>query len=205
MLMNIAGQAGWIAAFPALLYVMVVLTSRAYVVLFAPALLYCLYRMVNQVGYFLWAFRMRRILRQYPWQILQEVPRSLFRHPEARDQGAWLEFRNPAVPEQKVPLVFIRRQRAHWWLKRIGHARTKPDLRSQIEPVWFAGDPRFLGVIAAPGSAGTQPKRLHVLFQRSVFDRRCAPESWQADSVDIERARRAGALNLGAAARPRTR
>ncbi|RMB81181.1 hypothetical protein CTZ28_35955 [Streptomyces shenzhenensis] len=202
MAMTIAGQAGWIAAFPALLYVMVVFTSPAWVVIFAPIILYSLYRMVNQAGYFPWAFRMRRILRQYPWRVLQDVPRSLSQHPEARDKGAWLEFRNPAAPGQKVPLVFVRRQRAHWWLKRIGHARTKPDLKSQIEPVWFAGDPRFLGVIAAPGRGGKEPRRLHVLFQRPVFDRRRAPESWEADSADIERARRAGALYLDDAVQP---
>ncbi|MFE0508481.1 hypothetical protein [Streptomyces sp. NPDC058964] len=196
MVMNVVGQIGWIVAFPGLLYVIIVFTSRAYVVIFTPFILYSLYRVINQIGHFSWAFRMRRILQQYPWRILAEVPRGLAKHPEVREEGAWLEFPNPLNSEQGVPLVFIRHQRAHWWLKRIGHARTSPELKAQIEPVWFAGDPRFLGVIAAPGRSGKVPKRFHVLYQRSVFDSRCRAQSWGADSVDIERARRAGALYL---------
>lgn len=196
MAMNVVGQVGWIAAFPGLLYVMVVFTSPVYVIVFAPAMLYALYRAVTQIGYFTWARRMRGILAQYPWQVLESVPRGLGKHPEARDDGVWLEFRNPAVPEQRIPLVFIRHQRAHWWAKRIGHSRTKAELKAQIEPIWFAGDPRFLAVIGAPGRGGKAPKRLHVLHQRPVFDSRCVAELWGATPEDIERARRAGALYL---------
>lgn len=199
MLMNVASQIFWIAAFPGSLYAMVVFTSSAYVIAFAPFMLYSMYRAFIQMGYFPWALRMRRILREYPWQVLQGVPRSLARHPEASDEGAWLEFVNPVNAEQRIPMVFIRHQRAHWWLKRIRHNRTKRELKAQIEPLWFAGDPRFLGVIAAADRVGTSPRRLHVLYQRSVFDSRRVAVTWDADAEDLQRARRAGALNLGSA------
>jgi len=198
MTMNVVGQVVWIAVYPGVLYVMVVFTSRAFVPVFTPFLLYSFYRFFVQLTYFPWALRMRRILREYPWQVLEGVPSGLGRYPGARDDGIWFEFRNPVSPDERIPLVFIKHQRAYWWMKRMDGPRTKPERRAQIEPLWFAGDPRFLAVIAAPGRDGKAPKRLHVLYQRSVFDRRCAPQSWGAGAgaADVERARRAGALQL---------
>jgi hypothetical protein len=202
MMMNVAGQVFWTAAYPGLFYVMVVFTSQAFVFAFLPFILYSLYRSLIQLTYFPWALRMRRILREYPWQVLEGVPSGLGKYPGARDDGIWFEFRNPANPDEKIPLVFIKHQRQHWWLKRMDGPRTKPEQRAQIEPLWFAGDPRFLGVIAAPGRGGKAPKRLHVLYQRPVFDSRLVPESWGADTADIESARRAGARYLDNAPQP---
>ncbi|MCX4990580.1 MULTISPECIES: hypothetical protein [unclassified Streptomyces] len=199
MLMNVIGQAGWVAAFPGLLYVMVVFTSQAYVLIFVPFLLYSLYRAVTQISYFSWAARMRCILQQYPWQIMKEIPRGLAKHPEATDEAAWFEFRDPDHRERKVPLLFIRHQRAHWWLKRIGNVRTKPALKAEIEPLWFAGDPRFLGVIAASTAGADEPRRLHVLYQRPVFDSRRPLDTRGAGIADVDRARRAGARYLDGA------
>ncbi|TLS42921.1 hypothetical protein FE633_28410 [Streptomyces montanus] len=202
MTTNVVGQVAWIVLYPGLFYVMVVFTSQAYVLVFVPFILYSLYRFFVQFTYFPWALRMRRILREYPWQVLDAVPSGLGKYPGARDDGIWFEFRNPADPGEKIPLVFIKHQRSYWWLKRMDGPRTKPERRAQIEPLWFAGDPRFLGVIAAPGRGGKAPKRLHVLYQRPVFDSRCASESWGADTADIERARRAGARYLDNAPQP---
>ncbi|MGW3818570.1 hypothetical protein [Streptomyces sp. NPDC005046] len=196
MLMNVTGQVGWVTAFPGTLYVLVVFTSQTYVLIFVPFLLYSLYRAVLQIGYFSWATRMRGILRQYPWQILKEVPRGLAKHPDATDEAAWFEFRDPDHRERKVPLVFIRHQRAHWWLKRIGNVKTKPALKAEIEPLWFAGDPRFLGVVAASGADANEPKRLHVLYQRPVFDSRRTLDTRGAGTADLDRARSAGARYL---------
>ncbi|MFE9808096.1 hypothetical protein ACFYRN_05860 [Streptomyces sp. NPDC005227] len=204
MLMNSIGLAGWVVAFPGLLYVMVVLTSQAYVLIFIPFLLYSLYRAVTQLGYFGWAARIRSILQEYPWQVLEEVPRGLAKHPDVVEEAAWIEFRDPDYPDRKVPLCFLRHQRAHWWLKRIGNVRTKPGLKEEIEPLWFAGDPRFLGVIAASGPGTQEPKRLHVLYQRFVFDNRRTPDTWDAEVVDMDRARRAGARYLHDAIQPST-
>ncbi|MEW2161833.1 hypothetical protein AB0912_02370 [Streptomyces sp. NPDC007084] len=161
--------------------------------IFMPYFLYGLYRVFVQLACFPWAFRMRRILREYPWSILKDVPRGLKRHPEAGDDGMWFEFRNPRNPGEKVPLVFIRHHRSHWWLRRIGGPRTEPQLKAEIEPLWFSGDPRFMGVVAAPSRDGNAPVRLHVLYQRTAFGRTSAGPAWAADPEDVERARRAGA------------
>ncbi|WP_405772784.1 hypothetical protein [Streptomyces sp. NBC_01538] len=203
MAMNVIGQIGWTVAYPGLFYVMVVFTSQAFVFIFLPFILYSLYRFVVQFTYFSWAFRMRRVLQTYPWQLLKSVPSGLGKYPDARDDGMWFEFRNPDNHEEKIPLVFIKHQRSYWWLKRLDGPRTKPHRRTQIEPLWFAGDPRFLAVVAASDRGGEAPKRLHMLYQRAAFDRRCTPEAWGATSVDIEQARRAGAQQLGSTSQPR--
>ncbi|GAB2443520.1 hypothetical protein GCM10027162_43380 [Streptomyces incanus] len=75
-----------------------------------------------------------------------------------------------------------------------GGPRTKPALKAQLEPLWFAGDPRFLGVVAVSSRDGKAPRRLHFLYQPSAFDERAPRRSWEgADPADLERARRAGA------------
>lgn len=194
MAMNVVGLVGWIATWVVLLAVLAVYLSPGYVPLLLPFMMVAFYRSCTQLAYFPWAVRMRRILRQYPWQVLYGVRRGLGEHPGAQEKGPWLEFSNPAKPEEKIPLVFLRTMRRYWWTKRIGGSRTKPELKAQIEPLWFAGDSRFLGVIAAPGREGKAPKCMYVLHQRSALDRRIAPRNWDADAMDVERARRAGAL-----------
>ncbi|MET8134990.1 hypothetical protein ABZV24_24095 [Streptomyces sp. NPDC005251] len=84
--------------------------------------------------------------------------------------------------------------RTFWWMRRFGTARTKPELKAQIEPLWFAGDPRFIAVIAAAGRKGEAPKRLHLLYQRTATGRRgIEPTDWNASPAALERARRSGA------------
>ncbi|MEV2235570.1 hypothetical protein AB0H69_44440 [Streptomyces phaeochromogenes] len=201
MAMNVVGLLGWSGSWVALLGISTY-TPNWVVWIFMPYFIYGFYRFFNQLTYFPWALRMRSILREYPWQILEGVPSGLGKYPGARDDGIWFEFRDPADPDEEIPLVFIKHQRSYWWLKRMDGPRTKPGRRAQIEPLWFAGDPRFLGVIAAPGRGGKAPKRLHVLYQRPVFDSRCAPQTWGADVADIERAQRAGARYLNNAPQP---
>lgn len=203
MAMNVLGLCGWPAGWIVLLAVSTY-TPNWVVWLFMPYFLYAFYRFFNQLTYFPAAFRMRRVLREYPWQVLHGVPSGLGRHPAARDDGIWFEFQNPARPEESIPLVFIKHQRSYWWLRRMDGPRAKAHRRTQIEPLWFAGDPRFLAVVAAPGHNGASPKRLHLLYQRPVFDVRCAPESWGASPEDIDRARRAGAMNLDTTPQPQT-
>ncbi|MFF4251487.1 hypothetical protein ACFY1L_09785 [Streptomyces sp. NPDC001663] len=192
-----AGLLGWPGGWIALLGISTY-TPNWVVWIFMPYFIYGFYRFFNQLTYFPWAFRMRRVLREYPWQLLEGVPSGLGKHPEARDDGIWFEFQNPANPKEKIPLVFIKHQRSYWWMKRLDGPRTKPHRRAQIEPLWFAGDPRFLSVVAAPGRGGKAPKRFHMLYQRPAFDSRCAPESWGATPADLEHASRAGARNLDA-------
>ncbi|MFJ3302730.1 hypothetical protein ACIPSA_06370 [Streptomyces sp. NPDC086549] len=196
MIMNVLGLVGWPAGWIALLGISAYTPNWA-VWVFMPYFLYGFYRFFNQLTYFPRGLRMRRVLREYPWQILEEVPSGLGKYPGAHDDGMWFEFRNPADLDEKIPLVFIKHQRSYWWLRRLEGPRTKPERRAQIEPLWFAGDPRFLAVVAAPKRSGKAPRRLHLLYQRPVFDRRCAPETWGAGAADIERARRAGAPYSG--------
>lgn len=203
MTMNVLGQIGWTVAYPGLFYILIVFTSQAFVFLFLPFILYSLYRFVVQITYFPAALRMRRILQTYPWRLLKTVPSGLGKHPNAEDDGMWFEFRNPSNSEEKIPMVFIKHQRSHWWLKRLDGPRTKPHRRAEIEPLWFAGDPRFLAVVAASDRGGEAPKRLHMLYQRPVFDSRRTLETWDANSVDIEQARRAGAQYLDSTSQPR--
>ncbi|MEU0780188.1 hypothetical protein ABZ341_01260 [Streptomyces sp. NPDC006173] len=158
-----------------------------------PYFLYGFYRVFVQLSYFPWAFRMRRIFKEYPWSIFTDIPRGLGKHPQASDDGMWFEFRNPDNLDEKVPLVFIKHQRSHWWMKRIGGPRTKAALKAEVEPVWFSGDPRFVGVVAAPSKDGCLPARLHVLYQHAAFGRSSVTPAWTVKVEDVERARCAGA------------
>lgn len=170
----------------------------------AVLMLYVLYRILIQLKDNIpGALRMVRVLQQYPWQIVEGLPRGLGKHPEAQDDGMWFELRNPERMDERIPLVFIKHHRSRWWMKRIGGPRTDPSLKSQIEPLWFAGDPRFLAVVAAPGRNPKSPKRLHFLYQRPAFVKLVAPQSWDASPEDLERARRAGARVPNPVSQPR--
>lgn len=203
MAMNVVGLIGWIGGWIALLGISTN-TPNWVVWIFMPYFLYAPHRVYLQLkSYFPAAVRMQRILRQYPLQVLADVPRGLGKHPEAQDDGMWFELRNPENPEEKIPLVFLAHGRQHWWIRRIGGPRTDPQLKAEIEPLWFAGDPRFLAVIAAPGRKDRAPKRMHLLYQRSAFSRRADNAGWSASPEALERARRAGARVSDPVPRPR--
>ncbi|MFD5814518.1 hypothetical protein [Streptomyces sp. NPDC127038] len=117
----------------------------------------------------------------------------------------WLELPNPEVPGERIPLLFLSGMRTFWWMRRFGTARTKPELKAEIEPLWFAGDPRFIAVVAAPTRNGSAPKRLHLLYQRTATGRRgVEPADWNASPAALERARRCGA-HVPDAVRPHAR
>jgi len=201
MAMNVAGLVGWPAAWIGLLYVLVVFLSRGFAFLFALPLCYALYRAVIQLRYLPTAIHMLRVLQQYPWQLLSHTPRGLDEHPDAEDGGIWIEFPDPAGRGDKgIPLTFVKHHRAYWWLRHIGGPRTKPEVKAQLEPLWFAGDPRFLGVVAVTGRRGVAPRRLHFLYRPSAFEQRAVRRQWDdATPEDLERARRAGARFLASA------
>lgn len=192
MAVNVLGLAGWAGGWIALLGISTKTPDWA-VWIFLPYFLYGAYRVTVQVRYFPEALRMLRVLRTYPWQILRGIPSGLTKHPEvAGKQYGWFEFPNPGRPEQRLPLVFGRHLRTEWWSRRMA-PRAKPELKAQIEVVWFAGDPRFAGLIAASTPRGEAPRRMHVLRQQMSTDggHRTFAE-WGATPEDIERGRRVG-------------
>lgn len=169
MLMNFTGLLGWIASWFGLLYVLVVLLSPGFSFLFALPLCYCFYRSTVQLCYFRPALRMRRIMLVYPWQVLRCIPYGLADHSKVVSKHyGWFEFSHPVRPQYRLPLVFPRHHRTEWWHRRMApHA--KPVLKAELETIWFAGDPRFIGLIAVPDGRGTRPRRLHVLEQRTTL------------------------------------
>lgn len=193
MMMTVGRFIGWIAVWAGVLY-LIVATPTSIGWVFLPVLLYATFRAFLQVGYFVWSMNMPHILQQYPWQFLVDVPRGRNKHPQADDDEMWLEIPNPEKTDERVPLLFLASMRTFWWMRRFGTTRTKPELKAQIEPLWFAGDPRFYAVIAAPGRRGETPKRLHFLYQRPARGRGgIMPVDWNASAAALERARRAGA------------
>ncbi|MGW0595758.1 hypothetical protein ACWD11_01290 [Streptomyces sp. NPDC002776] len=201
MAMNVVALVGWPVAWIGLLYVLAVFLSPGFAFLVSLPLCYAMYRAVLQLRCFPTALHILRVLQHYPWQLLPHTPRGLDEHPDAEDGGIWIEFPNPARPEgRRIPLTFVKHHRAYWWLRHIGGPRTKPALKARLEPLWFAGDPRFLGVVAVSGRRGAAPRRLHFLYRPSAFEQRAARRQWDdATPDDLERARRAGARFLASA------
>jgi hypothetical protein len=191
MAMNVIGLIGWTGGWIALLGLSTITPNWA-VWIFMPYFIYGPYRAVTQLRYFRPAFGMLRILRTYPWQILRDVPHGLTKRSEVLGKHyGWFEFPNPARPDQRLPLVFPQHLRVEWWARRMA-PRAKPRLKSQIEVVWFAGDPRFIGLVAAPTGTGNAPRRLHLMEQRTDVQSGQRFADWGATAEDIDRGRRAG-------------
>ncbi|MEU9522543.1 hypothetical protein [Streptomyces sp. NPDC048224] len=189
--MNIAGLIGWSGGWVALLWASLQTPNWA-VWIFMPYFIYGPYRALTQLKYFPASFLMLRILRTYPWQVEPDVPRGLTKRPEvAGKQYGWFEFCNPANRSQRLPLVFSEHLRTEWWSRRMA-PRAKQRLKDDIDTIWFAGDPRFIGLVAAPTRKGTAPRRLHVVEQRVDAQSGWRFADWGATPDDIERGRRAG-------------
>ncbi|WP_405870288.1 hypothetical protein [Streptomyces sp. NBC_00005] len=191
--MNAFALVAWIASWFALLAVLSVFLGPGYAVVVAPFLVYSFYRAVLQLFILFAVFRMRRVLRVYPWQLFQEPPRGLANRTDVVGrQFGWFEFPNPARPEEGLPMVFSRHWGVGWWSRRMA-PRATPELKAQVGVVWLAGDPRFIGVLAAPTPDGSMPRRFRFLHQQTGSDggRRTVAE-WGATSEDVERGRRAG-------------
>lgn len=189
---NALALLGWIASWVALL-AMVVFRSPGYTIFFVPFLLYSFYRAFLQLFVLPVVFQMRRVLQEYPWRLYTDVPHGLADRPDAVGrQFGWFEFPNPARLEERLPMVFPRHWGVGWWHRRMA-PRAMPKLKAQIGVVWLAGDPRFIGVIAASSSDESAPRRFRFLSQQtgSDGDHRSVAD-WGATAEDIERGRRAG-------------
>ncbi len=188
--MNVLGIIGLTACWVAFLAITTYGPSWG-VWLSIPYFLYGTYRIAAQLRIILTAFRMLRVLRTYPWRIMVKVPRGLNDRPEVMSsQYGWFEFPNPGRQGHLLPLVFASHLRTRWWAKRMSPC-AKSRLKNQIETVWFAGDPRFIGVVAAPARKNA-PRRMHVVEQR--IGERSGQHfiDWCATPEDIERGRQAG-------------
>ncbi|MEV5804363.1 hypothetical protein [Streptomyces parvulus] len=191
MVINVLGLVCWAGGWVALLGISTY-TPNWVVWVFMPYFIYGPYRVVTQLKYFPAAFLMLRILRTYPWQVVRGAPHGLTKRPEVMGrQCGWFEFSNPAKRDQNLPLVFPRHLRMEWWARRMA-PRAEARLKAEIATVWFAGDPRFIGVIAAPGRNGTAPRRMHVVEQRIDARSGWRFADWGATHDDIERGRRVG-------------
>ncbi|MEV0206316.1 hypothetical protein AB0H97_14060 [Streptomyces sp. NPDC050788] len=191
--LNLLAIVGWLAVWGALLAVLVVFLSPGYTILVVPFLLYSFYRAFIQLFVIPVVLRMKRVLQVYPWQLFRDVPHGLTdRTDVVGRQYGWFEFPNPARSTEQLPLVFPRHWGVGWWHRRMA-PRATPELKSQIGEVWLAGDPRFIGVIAAPSTDGARPRRFRFLHQQMGADGgRLSVAAWGATADDIERGRRAG-------------
>ncbi|MCK8434425.1 hypothetical protein G3I77_15765 [Streptomyces sp. D2-8] len=152
--------------------------------LFFVPMLYAFYRTCLQPAYFVWAFRARRLLREYPWQVYKNPECGIGRIPEAGPADVWLKFPDPERTAE-IGIVMRSHLRATFWVRRLGPG-VKPAKASQVEEVWFAGDPRFAGVIAVPG-----PRRLYVICQ-CLSCKGISAGAQGAGPQAVERACRAG-------------
>ncbi|MFF5494628.1 hypothetical protein [Streptomyces aquilus] len=181
-----------------LLATLVVFLSPGYTLLFVPFLLYSFYRAFIQLFAFPAVFGIRRVLQEYPWRLYRDPTHGLAdRTDVVGRQYGWFEFPNPGRPEEHLPMVFPRHWGVGWWHRRMA-PRAKPELKAQISVVWLSGDPRFIGVIAAPTADGSAPRRFRFLSQQTGSDEgRRSVADWGATAEDIERGHRAGVRPAG--------
>ncbi|MFJ6070323.1 hypothetical protein ACIQFU_05660 [Streptomyces sp. NPDC093065] len=191
MAMNVVGLFGWVGGW-VLLFGVSVYSADWIVWVFLPYFIYAPYRALTQLRYFPAALSMLRVLRTSRWQLMRGVPYGLTDRPDVavRHYG-WFEFPNPADPEQWLPMVFTRHLRLEWWSRRMA-PRAKPHLKAQIEDIWFAGDSRFIGVVAASSRGAKAPRRMHVIEQHMNFPHYGKrPNGWEVGPDGISRGRRA--------------
>ncbi|MER6715338.1 hypothetical protein [Streptomyces sp. NPDC000877] len=89
--------------------------------------------------------------------------------------GSYRAFLQLFVLPTVFPDVVPRHWRVGWWNRRMA-PRAKPELKAQISVVWFAGDPRFSGVIAAPASDESTPRRFRFVSSANTLSVASGPE-----------------------------
>ncbi|MFJ6704180.1 MULTISPECIES: hypothetical protein [unclassified Streptomyces] len=179
------GQIVWPAVWLGLLAGYVIMSITWTLWLFFVPLLYSFYRAFLQPAYISWAFRTRRLLRAYPWQVFEKPESGIGKIPGATAGDVWLKFPDPERPGETTPLILKVHIRSMWWRRRLGRGYASPKT-AQAGQVLFAGDPRFAAVIAVPG-----PRRLYVIL-RQPTDGRGHVDPGAASPAALERARRAG-------------
>ncbi|MFE1176239.1 hypothetical protein [Streptomyces sp. NPDC058773] len=167
---------GWILGFFAWLFAVVMTPVWLVWVLWMPMLCvgiwYALLAVISAAS----LTGTRRVLRVYPWQVGITEVRS------KKNGGTQFLVPNPERPEKTVGLGYggaIGTGR-HFWVRAVKSG--------QVTTVWFAGDPRYLGVMATPG-----PRNLLQVAQREAMDSRMSPRKRGVSPEARALARAAGA------------
>ncbi|MEV5593876.1 hypothetical protein [Streptomyces sp. NPDC052496] len=165
----------WPLGFSAWLFA-VVMTPVWLLVLWIPVLCVGIWYAMLSVISTLSLMRTRRVLRVYPWQA------GIARAEPKKNGSTRFVVPDPERAEKSVSLGHggLIGTRGHFWLREVKSGR--------ITDVWFAGDPRYLGVVAAPG-----PRRLLWVAQREATDPRMSPRKKGVSPAARARARAAGA------------
>ncbi|MFH9868737.1 hypothetical protein ACH4NT_22040 [Streptomyces lydicus] len=118
----------------------------------------------------------RRVLRVYPWQLDLTEVRS------KKNGSTQFVVPDPERPEKSVRLGYggLIGTGRHFWVRAVKSG--------QVTAAWFAGDPRYLGVVATPG-----PRHLVLVAQREATDSRMSPRKRGVSPEARARARAAGA------------
>lgn len=164
-----------LASFVAWLYVVLLTPVWTLWILF-PALFVLIYLAMLNTARVLAVRALRRILKVYPWQ---SVPGAAS---IANNGTTRFSFTDPECPDKTVSLGYgsFLGSGYTFWVRKVRSG--------EVDEVWFAGAPRFLGVVAVPG-----PRRLFGVAQRTVVDDRMSARAHGVNPEARERARAPGA------------
>ncbi|MFE0375482.1 hypothetical protein ACFW1M_07810 [Streptomyces inhibens] len=170
-----AALLGWILGFFGWLFA-VVMTPAWLLVLWLPVLLVGIWYALLAVIAAASLTGTRRVLRVYPWQLGIAEVRS------KKNGSTQFVVPDPERPEKTVGLGYggVIGTGRHFWVRAVKSG--------QVTAAWFAGDPRYLGVVATPG-----PRNLLRVAQREATDSRMSPRKRGVSPEARARARAAGA------------
>ncbi|GGT22700.1 hypothetical protein [Streptomyces griseoviridis] len=164
-----------LASFVAWLYA-VVLTPVWTLWIWMPVLFVLIHIALQALVLVLTVNRLRRVLKVYPWQSCPGAASI------AKNGTTRFTLADPEAPDRRITLK---------WGDWLGSGVTfwvREVKAGGVGEIWFAGDPRFLGVVAAPG-----PRRLLSVAQKEAVDDRTAARRRGVSPEARERARAAGA------------
>ncbi|MFG2552340.1 hypothetical protein ACGFWF_20665 [Streptomyces sp. NPDC048581] len=166
-----------LASFVAWLYA-VLLTPVWTLWVLMPALLVLIYVAMLNTARVSGVLSLRRILRVYPWQ---SVPGAASIAKNGTTRFSFTDPEHPD-PDKRVSLGYgsFLGSGYTFWIRKVRSG--------DVDEVWFAGDPRFLGVVAVPG-----PRRLMGVAQREAVDGRTSARKRGVSPEARERAKAAGA------------
>lgn len=164
-----------LASFVAWLYA-VLLTPVWTLWILVPVLFVLIHLALQTLVLVLTVHRLRRVLKIYPWQSCPEAASI------AENGTTRFTLADPEAPDRQVTLK---------WGDWLGSGTTfwvRKVQSGDVPEIWFAGDPRFLGVVAVPG-----PRRLLSVTQKEAVDDRMAARKRGVSAEARERAKAAGA------------